>query len=101
MKQDRQMEGEELAFAQASGRLLVKSLEPKRTFAEGVEDFRKLEAEFLARVDNDQVSLREIPRRIAETILSLAREKHPPFEVCREAWNDLVRLGFSSIERQC
>ncbi len=89
------------AFAQASGTLLVKSLEPSRTFAEAMEDFRRLQAEFLARVGDDEIAVREIPRRIAEYILSLAREKHPPFEVCREAWKDLVRLGFSHIDVEC
>ncbi|TKD02228.1 hypothetical protein [Polyangium fumosum] len=94
-------EDEAEAFARACGALLVKSLERTRSFAEGVEDFRKLEVEFLARVGDDDVAVREIPRRIAEHILLLAHEKHPPFEVCREAWNDLVRLGFSSIETEC
>ncbi len=40
-------------------------------------------------------------RRIAEHILMLAHHKRPPFEVFREAWNDLVRLGFSGIDREC
>ncbi|MDC0747282.1 hypothetical protein [Polyangium mundeleinium] len=97
----REMAGDELAFAQASGRLLVKSLERTRSFAEGVEDFRKLEAEFVERAGDDEFDVRETRRRIAETILSLAHDKHPPFEVCREAWNDMVRLGFSGIEIEC
>jgi len=88
-------------FATACGALLVKSLEPSRSFAEGVEDFRKLEAEFLAHVSDDEIAVREIPRRIAEYILSLVQDKRPPFEVCREAWNDLVRLGFSHIDVEC
>ena len=101
LKRGRKMEGDELAFAQASGRLLVKSLERTRSFAEAVEDFRKLEAEFVERAGNDEFDVRETRRRIAETILDLAHDKHPPFEVCREAWNDLVRLGFSGIEIEC
>ncbi|MDI1427968.1 hypothetical protein [Polyangium sorediatum] len=101
MKPDRQMEGDELAFAQASGRLLVKSLERTRRFAEAVLDFRKLEAEFVERAGDDGLDVLETRRRIAETIVSLAYYKHPPFEVCREAWNDLVRLGFSGIEAEC
>lgn len=88
-------------FAKACGALLVKSLEPSRSFAEGVEDFRNLEAEFLAHVGDDEIAVREIPRRIAEYIFDLVHDKRPPFEVCREAWNDLVRLGFSGIETEC
>jgi len=88
-------------FAKACGALLVTSLEPGRTFAEGVEDFRKLEAEFLARVGDDEVAVREIPRRIAEYIFDLVHDKRPPFEVYREAWNDLVRVGFSGIDTEC
>ncbi|MRG93135.1 hypothetical protein [Polyangium spumosum] len=80
---------------------MVKSLEPSRSFAEGARDFRKLEAEFLARVGDDEIAVREIPRRIAEYILSLVQDKRPPFEVCREAWNDMVRLGFSHIDVEC
>ncbi|MDI3292185.1 hypothetical protein, partial [Polyangium sp. 15x6] len=88
-------------FAKACGALLVEALEPSRSFAEGALAFRKLEAEFLAHVSHDEIAVREIPRRIAEYILSLAHAKHPPFEVCREAWNDLVRLGFSHIDVEC
>ncbi|MDC0747284.1 hypothetical protein [Polyangium mundeleinium] len=31
----------------------------------------------------------------------LAHDKRPPFDACREAWNDLVRLGFSGIDLEC
>ena len=40
LKPERTMEGEELAFVQASGALFVKSLERTRSFAEALEDFR-------------------------------------------------------------
>ncbi len=96
MKNERNMDAE--AFAEALHACIVKSFDPKRSFAEAVEDFRKLEAEFLARVGDDEVAVREIPRRIAENILSLAHQKHPPFEVCREAWNEMVRVGVSGTE---
>jgi len=89
------------AFAEALHDCIVKSFHPKRSFADAVEDFRKLEAEFLARVSDDEVAVREIPRRIAENILSLAHQNHPPFEVSREAWNEMVRVGFSETEIEC
>ncbi|TKD08340.1 hypothetical protein [Polyangium fumosum] len=80
---------------------MVKSLDPKRSFIEAVEDFHQLEAEFVARAPDHEFHVIETKRRVAETILALAHEKHPPFEVCREAWNDLVRLGFSHIDIEC
>ncbi|MDI1431304.1 hypothetical protein [Polyangium sorediatum] len=101
LKRGRKMEGEELAFVKAHGKLLVESLKPGRSFADTVEDFRKLEAEFVKRAGDDEFDVTETRRRIAETILLLAHDKHPPFEVCREAWNDLVRLGFSGIDIEC
>ncbi len=101
MKHNKNSDAGARAFAQASDALLVKSLEETRSFAEAVEDYRKLEAEFLAHVGDDEIAVREIPRRIAEYILLLAHDKRPPLEVCREAWNDLVRLGFSGTEIEC
>ena len=96
----REMEGDELAFCNASDRLLVKSLDEERSFAEAVDDFRRLEAEFVARAGDDEWEVRETRRRIAETILTLALSKRPPLEVCREAWKDIVRLGFSGRDRE-
>ncbi|MRG95774.1 hypothetical protein [Polyangium spumosum] len=88
-------------FAKASDALLVRSLKRTRTFDEVVDDHRRLEADFVARMADSAWGALEIKRRIAETILALAHGKHPPFEVCREAWNDLIRLGFTNIEKEC
>jgi hypothetical protein len=88
-------------FTNSHDGLLVKSLDRKRTFAEAVDDYRRLQAEFVARAANSEFAVLETSRRVAETILSLAREKHPPFEVCREAWNEIVRLGFTGIDERC
>ena len=101
MPEDSEMGAEELAFAQASDALLVKSLDQGRSFTDAVDDFRQLEAEFVARAGGNEFDVIETKRRIVETILLLAHHKRPSFEVCREAWNDLVRLGFSHIEREC
>ncbi|TKD09906.1 hypothetical protein [Polyangium fumosum] len=95
-----EMEGEELAFCNASGRLLVKSLDKERSFAEAVDDFRRLEEEFVVRGCDSDFHVLETRRRIAELILTLAQSKRPPLEVCREAWEDIVRLGFSGRERE-
>lgn len=98
---DRELEGEELAFCKASDALLLKSLDKKRSFAEAVDDFRRLEEEFVVRGCDNEFHVLETRRRVAETILPMAHHKRPPFEVCREAWNALVRLGFTNIEREC
>ncbi|MDC0746962.1 hypothetical protein [Polyangium mundeleinium] len=74
---------------------MSRSLDLARTFAEDVVDFRRIEAEFVARVAENEFDVLEARRRIAEHILSAAQSYHAPFEVCREAWNDLVRLGFT------
>ena len=84
-------------FANAHDTLLTKSLERTRTFAEAVDDYRRLEAEFVARAGDSEFAVIETKRRAAETILSLAHDKRPPFEVCQEAWNDLLRLGFTDM----
>ncbi|MRG93669.1 hypothetical protein [Polyangium spumosum] len=91
--------GGELTTANVT--LLVKSLERHRTFAEAVDDHRRLEAEFVARAGDDEFAVLQTRRCIAETILSIAREKHPPFEVCREAWSEVLRLGFTDLGDRC
>ncbi|MRG93667.1 hypothetical protein [Polyangium spumosum] len=75
-------------------------MDEERSFAESVDDFRRLEAEFVARAGDDEWDVRETRRRIAEIILTVAQSKRPPFEVCRQVWNDLVRLGFSGRDRE-
>ncbi len=90
-----------MEFAKAHGVLLVKSLERTRTFAEAVDDHRRLEAEFVMRAPDNEYHVLEIRRRVAEIILVLASKKHPPFEVCQEAWNDLLRLGFTDLSARC
>ncbi|TKC99308.1 hypothetical protein [Polyangium fumosum] len=95
------MDPEERAFVEPHSKLLIKSLDRTRSFAEAVEDFRKLESEFVTRASYNEFQVRETRRRIAETILLLVHDKRPPFDACREAWNDLVRLGFSGIDLEC
>src|SRR5262245_34509672 len=90
-----EMEGDELAFCNAAGRILVRSIDEDRSFAESVDDLRRLEAEFVVRGCDDEWDVRETRRRIAELILNVAVSKRPPLEVCREAWKEMVRLGFS------
>ena len=95
-----EMEGDELAFCKAGDRLFRDALKKKLSFAEAVDAFRRLEAEFVARAGDDDFVVLETRRRIAEYILMVADAHHPPLEVCRQAWNDLVCLGFSNIGQQ-
>jgi hypothetical protein len=87
-------------FMKASDAILTRSLDRERTFAEDVADFRQIEAEFVARVAENEFDVLEARRCIAENILRAAHSYHPPFEMCREAWNDLVRLGFAEKFRE-
>lgn len=84
-------------FTRASNAILLNSFDRTRSYAEVVDDYRKVEAEFVARMGDDELGVLETKRRIAESIFSLARRKAPSFEVCREAWNDLIRVGFTGL----
>jgi hypothetical protein len=88
-------------LSKANVMLLLQSLERTRSFTEAVADFRRLEADFVERAGDNELAVLETRRCVAETILSIAREKHPPFEVCREAWNEVVRLGFKDLNARC
>jgi hypothetical protein len=88
-------------FAKANEALLVQSLERTRTFAEAVDDYRRLEADFVTRMGDSAFGVLEIKRRIAEDILRLSHIKHSRFEVCQDAWNEVVRLGFTNIHVRC
>ncbi|TKD09904.1 hypothetical protein [Polyangium fumosum] len=88
-------------FAEVSGALLVKSLKRTRSFAEAVDDYCRLEAEFVARMGDSEFGVLETRRRIAEDIIRLTESKHPPFQTCRDAWNARVLLGFTDIDIEC
>ena len=102
MKHEKIVDDDEArGFRIASDKLLLNSLEISRSFSHAVEDFRKLEAEFVARLSDDEVRVLELRRAVAGTILLITQCKRPPFDVCREVWNGLVYLGFSDTEVEC
>lgn len=68
-------------------------------FATAKDVYKKLENEFVSRAEEDEVI--EIQRRVAEAILKAGVEKHAPFEACTECWNELLRLGFTNLDRTC
>ena len=43
----------------------------------------------------------EVKRRVAERILQAAHGYEQPFEVCRDACNDLLRRGFTDLYTRC
>jgi hypothetical protein len=88
-----------LAFAKANETILANSLDV--SFVEVVHKYRQVEADFHARAGDDAFFKLETRRRIAERILQATNSHDQPFEVCHNAWNDLLRLGFSNIEVTC
>jgi hypothetical protein len=75
--------------------ILRKQLDMK--YADLVDAYRQLEQEFVHDSDDDALDTRETKRHIAECILVAAHDHEQPFEVCRDAWNMLVELGFSNL----
>jgi hypothetical protein len=68
------------------------------SFTQKVDEFRQVEREFVQRAGDDENFVLETKRGIAEAILRQANVTNQPFHVCRDAWNELVQLGFSNIE---
>ncbi|MDC3961287.1 hypothetical protein KEG38_46125 [Polyangium jinanense] len=73
----------------------------KGDFTDAVREYQRVEAEFVARMNDNAPFVLETRRRIAEAILSAAHSHHPSFDVCREAWNNLVRFGFTNFHTRC
>jgi hypothetical protein len=86
------------AFAKAVEAILVQ--EPDMSFSEVVWKYRNIEVEFVADAPDDEIDVLETRRRIAERILSAAHSHDQSFEVCNEAWNNLVRLGFTNTYQE-
>ena len=65
-----------------------------------MQEYSDVEKDFVARAPDDAFFVLETRRRVAEDILSAAHSYDQPFDVCTEAWNHLLRLGFSNIYQQ-
>jgi hypothetical protein len=73
-----------------------------RSWAETAHDYRQLEADFVARLqDSDEFFVSEARRRIRCAILMGADKHHEPFEVCRDLWNELLSFDFTNILQKC
>ncbi len=74
----------------------------RRSFAETTCDYRQLEADFVTRLQGSDVFfIPETKRRIRSAILMDAHKHKQPFDVCRDAWNDLGPLEFRNILQKC
>ena len=70
-------------------------------FASIVATYRAIEAEYLAHFRDDEENTYHVRRITMELILQAAWEKDQPFETGERYWNDLRRLGFYNIDREC
>lgn len=69
---------------------------PPLSFEEMLKEYRTIEAELVEQAGDDEFDVIETKRRIAEWILTAAFLRDQPFDVCQEAWNNLLAVGFSS-----
>jgi len=82
-------------LGQAIQTILASSFD--RSFAEVVNEYRRIEEDFVTRPDGNEFHVLETKRRVAEAILLAAHSHRQPFDTCRNAWDDLVRLGFTNF----
>lgn len=88
-----------IAFERAHGVASLKNI--KTDFTSALADYRAIEAEFVVRVGDNEENAQQVRRIMAEMLLEKAWQTEEPFETCQRLWNDLQRLGFYRIERQC
>jgi hypothetical protein len=74
--------------------------QPWPGFEAAVQEYRQIEADLIARPGIEPWYLLELRRRIAEWILTSAERDDVPFEQFQEAWNGLLELGFTDIDRK-
>ena len=72
-----------------------------RSYADVVHDYRRIEEDFISRPGGNDFHVLETKRRVAEAILLAAHSHGESFDICRNAWNDLVRLGFTNFRTKC
>ena len=89
----------EIAFTHATSQVTLRLLEV--TFEEAVREYRRIEADFITRVDDDEEDIMEIQRRITASILVAAHGYEQSHEVCTALWEELVQRGFTDREQKC
>lgn len=71
-------------------------------FDQIVNEYKRIEADFVAQVSFNDFYVLETKRRITEIIFQEAMRKEQPFVICQQWWDDLLRLGLSDdIEIKC
>jgi hypothetical protein len=74
--------------------------ESERPFTEVVQEYRRIEEEFVTRAgDNEEFAL-HVKRRISRLILGAALMADQPHEVCCGIWEELNERGFSDHEKK-
>lgn len=96
---DRPADPREDRFRRRIESILVKT--PTMAYAEVSHAYREIEAEVIQNAGYDEWEVLETRRRIAEAMVQSAHMLEQPFETCRDNWNALVELGFSSIQTLC
>lgn len=82
------------ALAKAIGAVILK--EESLSFNEVVCEYKRVENEFVTLLDGNAFHVLETRRRIAESILCAATRFEQPFQVCQDAWNEMVAVGFTN-----
>ena len=90
----RPLEPEEIAFIE---RINAVYLSEELSFEEAVQEYRRIEEEFVERAGDNESHVVETRRRITEWLLEEALRDEQPQEVCREIWHELLQRGFSDI----
>ena len=86
-------------FAQAKDRVTLRCI--RSDFATAAGQYRALFQEYLPKVGSNEELRLEFHRRIIEEILTLAYQKNEPFETCQRVWDEMLQVGFSTIECRC
>ena len=80
----------------------VRKTSDERSFAEMVCAYRQVEADFLTQLESgDGFFVPSVRRHVAAAILEQAQKLHEPFDVCRDAWNELLRWGLGDLTDRC
>ena len=89
----------EIAFTHENSQVTLRLLEVP--FEEAVCEYRRIEADFITRVGDDEEDIIEIQRRITASILVAAHGYEQAHEVCTALWEELVQRGFTDREQKC
>ncbi|UQA56098.1 hypothetical protein [Polyangium aurulentum] len=93
----RKLEPIEIAF---NKKISAVHLSEEISFEDAVREYRRIEAEFVEMVSDNEYRVVETRRRITEWLLMQAHKDEQPQGVCREIWHELLERGFSDLEQR-